>query len=407
MHKSKTLRITVLFLFLQACNPFFPEEIDPDLLLDGPLEGLTHAQNASFAEGDEAFGKIFSPKTGLGPIFNMHSCSGCHSADGKGHPATNLVRFGKDLGGGAFDYMIEKGGPQLQDRAVPGYPAEVLPDDATGISERSALIVAGVGFLESVPDSVLLNLADPSDTDGDGISGRVNYVHPPDFFKPQPHHIPREGKYIGRFGRKAIAIDLLQQTVQAYLNDMGITSDFLPEDIFNPLAGGFSGDNVADPEVGSAAVRNVVFYLRTLKFPVPRNTDDPGVVAGKQLFLDTGCAACHLPALRTGQSEIAELSEKEFYPFSDLLLHDMGEELADHFPEGDATGTEWRTTPLWGLGLIKDNLGGVPYYLHDGRTSELRVVIQSHGGEGSQSRDNFNRLTPDEQDQLIQFLESL
>ena len=397
----------ILIISSFGCDRFLPEETDPDLLLDGPVEGLTFAQSATFAAGDEAFGENFTPETGLGPVFNMPSCAGCHNADGKGHPATNLIRFGKEMADGTFDYMVDKGGPQLQDRSIPGYPAEVLPTDATGVSPRSAPIVAGVGFLEAVPDSVLLNLADPEDANADGISGRVNYVDPPYFFMAKESHIPKDGKYIGRFGRKAKTINLLHQTAAAYLDDMGITTDFFTTDLHNPAAGEFSGDNVPDPEVGTATVSNVVFYLKTLKPPVPRNEDDPDIMNGKQLFSEIGCANCHVSNLRTGTSDVDAISEKQFFPYTDILLHDMGDELADFYPEGDASGTEWRTTPLWGLGLIKDNLGGVAYYLHDGRTSDLNEVIQLHGGEGSQSRTEFNALADEEKKEVIKFLESL
>ncbi len=400
--------LVLLFLFLLAgCEPFFPEETDGDLLLDGPIEELSLAQNATFAAGDEAFVEVFTKESGLGPVFNMPSCASCHAGDGKGHPATNLTRFGRDMGGGHFDYMESQGGPQLQDRSIPGYPAETLPTGTTGVSVRSAPIVAGIGFLEAVPDSLLLALADPDDADGDGISGRLNYVAAPDFFIPKPHHKPIGANYIGRFGRKATTIDLLHQTAVAYIDDMGITSDFFTSDLHNPLAGQFSGDGVADPEVGSATVANVVFYLRTLKVPAPRDEDDADVQAGRGLFSEIGCAGCHVPQLTTGESDIDVLANKTFSPYTDLLLHDMGDELADHYPEGEATGREWRTTPLWGLGLIQDTIGGIPFYLHDGRTSDLKEVIRLHGGEAAGSRGAFMALSEDEQSQIIKFLESL
>ncbi|HIC73912.1 MAG TPA: thiol oxidoreductase [Candidatus Marinimicrobia bacterium] len=407
MNRLSIIGLIFLVLFFSGCGRFFPEETEADLILDGPIVGLTLAQKATFAAGDEAFGDIFSPKMGLGPVFNMPSCASCHVGDGKGHPATNLTRFGRRLGDGSFDYMEDYGGPQLQDRSIPGYPAEVLPSAATGVSVRSAPIVAGIGFLEAVPDSTLLSLADPDDSDGDGISGRVNYVTPPEFFSPKPHHLPNGMKFLGRFGRKATTIDLLHQTAGAYIDDMGITSDFFTTDLHNPAAGQFSGDGVADPEVGSATVSNVVFYLRTLKPPAPRHEDDSDVLAGKALFSEIGCVDCHIVELRTGDSDIEVLSNKKFYPYTDMLLHDMGDELADNYPEGSATGSEWRTTPLWGLGLIKETLGGVPYYLHDGRNSDLREVIRLHGGEGAHSRANFQELDEEAQVQIIRFLESL
>ena len=399
--------VLLLVLLFCSCEPFFPGETDVDFILDGPIEELTLPQKATFAAGDEAFAEVFTKDSGLGPVFNMPSCISCHAGDGKGHPATNLTRFGRDLDGGHFDYMESQGGPQLQDRSIPGYPAETLPTGTTGVSVRSAPIVAGIGFLEAVPDSLLIALADPDDGDADGISGRLNYVYAPDFFIPKPHHRPMGTNYIGRFGRKATTIDLLHQTAVAYIDDMGITSHFFKSDLHNPLAGQFSGDGVADPEVGSATVANVVFYLRTLKPPVPRNENYPDVQAGKELFSEIGCAGCHVPQLSTGDSDIDVLANKTFFPYTDLLLHDMGDELADHYPEGGATGKEWRTTPLWGLGLIKDTIGGIPYYLHDGRTSDLTEVIRLHGGESAISRGAFMALSDEEQSQIIKFLESL
>lgn len=407
MKRSASVYFVSAVFLLSGCDKFFPEETDADLLLDGPIEELTLSQKATFAAGDEAFGDVFSAETGLGPVFNMPSCTSCHAGDGKGHPATNLTRFGMATGDGMFDYMLEYGGPQLQDRSIPGYPAEVLPSSATGISVRSAPIVAGIGFLEAVPDSLLLALADPEDADGDGISGRVNYVLPPDFFMPKPHHHPSEDQYIGRFGRKATTIDLLHQTAVAYIDDMGITSDFFTTDLHNPAAGQFSGDGVADPEVGSATVANVVFYLRTLKRPAPRDENDGDVMTGRELFSEIGCANCHIPDLTTGESDVEVLANRKFSPYTDMLLHDMGDELADFYPEGSASGSEWRTTPLWGLGLIKDTLGGIPYFLHDGRTSDLREVIRLHGGEGANSRGKFEALGEGEKEQIIKFLESL
>ena len=404
----KFISIFSFYLFLAGCEPFFPDEIDSTFLLDGPIEELSIPQKSTFVAGDEAFGEVFTKNSGLGPIFNMSSCSSCHTGDGKGHPSTNLTRFGKEEVDGQFNYMKDQGGPQLQDRSIPGYPAETLPPNVTGLSVRSAPIVAGIGFLEAVPDSTLISLSDPNDEDGDGISGRPNYVLPPNFFVPSSQHISKENKYyIGRFGRKATTINLLHQTAVAYIEDMGITSHFFMLDLHNPLAGQFSGDDVADPEVSSATIANVTFYLKTLKPPIPRNQKDPDVKAGKAIFNEIGCNNCHIPQLMTGESDVEALNHKSFRPYTDLLLHDMGSELADNYPEGEANGREWRTTPLWGLGLIKDTIGGIPYYLHDGRTSDLKEVILLHGGEGDSSRRNFINLNQEAQFQIIKFLEAL
>jgi CxxC motif-containing protein (DUF1111 family) len=171
--------------------------------------------------------------------------------------------------------------------------------------------------------------------------------------------------------------------------------------------GNFATDDAPDPEVASNVVNNVVFYLKTLRPPPRRNPDDPDVVAGEGLFAQIGCATCHVPALRTGRSEIPQLSEVAFSPYTDLLLHDLGPELDDGYTEGIALTSEWRTPPLWGLGLAERFQGGTPYYLHDGRATALPDAIRFHGGEAAASRAAFDRLSAQEQAHLITFLKSL
>jgi CxxC motif-containing protein (DUF1111 family) len=216
-----------------------------------------------------------------------------------------------------------------------------------------------------------------------------------------------EGGYIGRFGKKALTVNLLHQTVGAYHEDMGVTSDLIPEDLFNPAAGVRASDDVPDPEVSSSAVANVVFYLKTLRAPSRRNADDPDVLAGQALFGEIGCAACHIPTLRTGRSEIEVLNEVEFHPYTDLLLHDMGPELDDGYTEGRALTSEWRTPPLWGLGLAADFQGGRPFLMHDGRARSIEEAIELHGGEGDASRALFRALSDEDRARLLAFLESL
>ena len=402
----KTNRLLLLIfclgcsLWLVSCGVFFTELPDEKDVLDGPIEGLTSAQLRAFIAGDEGFGEKFSATTGLGPVFNQVSCDSCHTADGKGHPSTNLTRFGiGDLNDSSkFNYLLELGGPQLQNHAIPGYTAEALdrirtvvnqrwPGQKLALSVRSGPVVTGLGLVEHIPDQEILRYADPNDLDGDGISGRPNYVLAPSFFEPVIDHQTKDGKYIGRFGRKATAINLLHQVVSAYINDMGITSEFAPKDVYNPLVGGPSGDNTPEPEVTTAVVRNVVFYMQTLRPPPRRDPDNPEVKKGEALFQKIQCAKCHVPTMKTGPSAIDALANKEVHLYSDMLLHDMGDKLADRFPEGSATGREWRTTPLWGLGIIANALGGKEYYLHDGRATTLDQAILLHGGEAQRSRD--------------------
>lgn len=402
------LSFAVYFIFLfMGCEELAPSEPLDEELLDGPIAGMTTEQNRLFLEGDIAFNDdIFTPDNGLGPVFVANSCGTCHPGDGKGHPSTSLVRFGV-YEQGDFDPLLELGGPQLQNRAIPGFTPEKIPEEATGITKLTPPAVTGLGFLEEVPDQVLLDLADPDDVDGDGISGVPNWVEPPDFFVPKSHNISQNGKYIGRFGKKAFALTLMHQTVLAYKQDIGITSDFDTEDIFNPQVATQAVDNVPDPEVSAATVRNVAFYLRTLKIPVPRDQDDPAVITGKSLFMEIGCGSCHIPTLQTGESDIGVLANKEIHPYTDLLLHDMGPDLDDGYTEGSAKTYEWRTPPLWGLGLSENSQGGEIFLMHDGRARSIEEAILLHGGEAIQSRENYNALTDIEKQNLIKFLESL
>jgi len=406
----KLLRIffcATYMIAMTGCSDLLTEAPPENEVFDGFLEGLTPAQIRAHAAGDEAFSELFTPTTGLGPVFNQASCESCHPGDGRAHPSTNLRRFGKITAGG-FDYMLEKGGPQLQDRSIPGYPAEQLPADITGLSERGGPIAVGLGFIEAIPDQAILANEDPTDTkNGDGISGQANFVFPPDFLQLGADKINRGGKYLGRFGRKATSINLLQQTAGAYINDIGVTSEFEPLELFNPVLGNRVGDNVADPEVSTETINNVVFYLQTLRAPERRNENNSAVQRGEQLFAQINCAGCHTPEMQTGPSAIAPLSFQKARLYSDLLLHDMGLELADNYPEGEATGSEWRTTPLWGLGIVENALGGTPFYLHDGRTSDLREAIRLHGGEAEASRNSFFNLSADDQSALLAFLKSL
>lgn len=408
---SKSIYLSVLtflsFSILFSCEKLLPPEPAENEILDGPMEGLSSTQLQLFIAGDEAFGEVFTPATGLGPYFVENSCASCHAGDGKGHPATDLTRFGK-WDNGVFDHLLERGGPQLQNRAIPGFISESIPAEATGIAKFTAPAVTGLGFLAAVSDETILALSDPDDVDGDGISGRVNYLEAPDYFTPTDQHIPNnEGRYIGRFGKKAGAVDLLNQTVNAYKQDMGITSDFEMEDPFNVEVSGQSVDPIVDPELPAATVQSVVFYLRTLKAPIPRNQEDSEIQLGKQIFEQIQCSSCHLPTLQTGISDLEVLSEKEFHPYTDLLLHDMGSVLDDGYTEGIAESSEWRTPPLWGLGLAPDAQGGEYFLMHDGRAKSIEEAIILHGGEAENSKAAYDKLSDQDRVALIKFLESL
>ncbi len=412
------LRLTVPLLFAGAgCDVLLPEAPDPDTVLEGPIDGLTPQQKAAFAAGDEEFGRRFGSAEGLGPIFVATACESCHVGDGKGHLSFNLTRFGRVTPDG-FDPMRSAGGPQIQHRAILNYIAEVVPPGVTGVAQFTAPSVTGLGLLEAVDDAAILALADPDDIDGDGISGRAQLIAESEFIAEvarlelllepgEPtRNLPIGGRYIGRFGKKASAINLLHQTVTAYREDMGLTTDLIPEDPINPQVGNFAGDHAPDPEVPSSTVSNVVFYLKTLRPPPQRGANASDVRAGEALFVQSGCARCHLPVMTTGASRIAALDRVEFYPYSDLLLHDMGPELDDGYTEGIALTSEWRTPPLWGIGLAEAAQGGRAFYLHDGRARSLRDAIELHGGEGSASRSAFRNLSAADQELLLAFLRS-
>lgn len=389
--------ILLLVAGLVACEKILPKAPPNDELLDGPLEGLSYEQNRRFLAGDIAFNdEIFTSQTGLGYIFVATSCGSCHAGDGKGHPFTTLTRFGQtDSTGNQFLHL---GGPQLQNRALPGHAAEQIPPGAT-FSKFTPPANTGLGFIELVSDADILAMADPDDADADGISGVPNWITLPAFISPNPNAISQNGKYIHRFGKKAAAYNLLHQTVNAYNQDIGITSSFAPQDVY-------SGLNI-EPEVPDQTVHNVVFYLQTLKAPIQRNQDDPDILQGKSLFIQAGCESCHKQTLQTGFSPIGPLSNKTFHPYTDLLLHDMGPGLDDGYTEGSAKTAEWRTPPLWGLGLSPNSQGGEYFLMHDGRAKTIEAAILLHGGEGQQSKNNFQQLTAGEKQKILKFLESL
>ena len=370
-----------------------PEENE---ILDGPIDGLTFEEQGIFLRGDQAFGDIFTIEKGLGPVFVANQCASCHPGDGKGSPFVSFTRFGQpDTLGNQF---IAFGGPQLQHKAIPGFQPEELPGGAT-FTDLIAPAVTGLGFLDAVSDADILANSDPDDLNGDGISGVPHWNNIPDYVALRSNSISQNGKYITRFGKKGAVYDLLQQTSGAYNQDMGITSLFEPIDPHSRLE--------VDPEISTQTINNVVFYLKTLKAPIARNQNNPSVIAGKEIFSRINCVSCHIPTLKTGNSPITVLSNKEFHPYTDLLLHDMGGQLDDNYTEGFALTSEWRTPPLWGLGLSKNAQGGTYFLMHDGRARSIEEAIMFHGGESELAKIRYSQLTNAEKQDLITFLESL
>lgn len=391
------LTIVILLLILIGCKKIMPPSPKNDEVLDGPLEGLTTAETQQFLKGDVAFNDdIFTPQNGLGPIFVANSCGSCHAGDGKGHPFTTLTRFGQVDSTG--NQWLSFGAPQLQNRAIPGYTPEILPNNVS-FSKILPPANTGLGFLDAVSDADIIAMSDPNDTDADGISGVPNWINIPSYCQLRTNAITNGGKYIGRFGKKGSTYDLLQQTANAYNQDMGINTSFEPKDTYSNLD--------VDPEVNNNAVHNVVFYLKTLKAPIQRNQNDSEVQLGKKIFISIGCEKCHKSELKTGASPINALSYKTFSPYTDLLLHNMGSGLDDNYTEGSAKTYEWKTPALWGLGLSKNSQGKNYFLMHDGRAQSIEAAIQLHGGEGQQSNINFQKLSEDEKQKLIKFLESL
>jgi CxxC motif-containing protein (DUF1111 family) len=256
----------------------------------------------------------------------------------------------------------------------------------------------GLGLLEAIPERTLLALADPDDRDGDGISGRPNRVW----------DWAQQRQVMGRFGWKANQPTVAQQATGAFLGDIGITSALFPRQ--NCTAAQARCSTVptgGQPEISPERLDPVIFYSRTLAVPARRDLDDPVVQRGERLFAQAQCGRCHIPTLHTSPvNELPTLSHQTIHPYTDLLLHDMGAELSDERPDFDATGREWRTPPLWGIGLVF-TVNGHTNFLHDGRARNVTEAILWHGGEAEAAREHFRHLPRPDREALVRFLESL
>ena len=255
-----------------------------------------------------------------------------------------------------------------------------------------------MGLLEAIPEESILALADPEDTDGDGISGR-------------PHMVwdDQQGKHVlGRFGWKAGKPTVELQSAGAFHGDIGITSQYFPDENCPPVQSAcIEAPNGGSPEIPDERLAKVTFYVQTLAVPAMRNVDDPQVRDGARLFMQAGCGECHTPRHETSEDyPLRPMRAQVIFPFTDLLLHDMGEGLADNRPDGEATGREWRTPPLWGIGLV-ETVNGHTMFLHDGRARNLEEAVLWHDGEARQSLDYFVGLSSEERESVIMFLRSL
>jgi CxxC motif-containing protein (DUF1111 family) len=395
--------IVVAIMAFTACSKLFPSMINPSIGICGPVS-LTSEQTVLFSAGNDEFFANRTAATGLGPYFVATGCGSCHSSDNRGHPFTILTRFGQsDTLGNTF---LAEGAPQLGTFCLPSYTPEQIPPGATS-TRLIAPITAGVGFLEAVPDSEILALAAANQNNPDGVRGHPNWDTIPSFAAILNGSFPRaDGKWICRFGRKAAVYDLLQQVANAYSRDLGVTSTYMPYNPFNYLDQ-TGGAPAGPPEVDNTTLNSVVFYCRCLAAPTQRNSTDSIVQYGGTIFTQIGCATCHQPTLTTGYSPIAALSYQTFSPFTDLLVHDMGPGLDDGYTEGTAETSEWRTAPLWGLGLAPNVQGGNTYLLHDGRAHSIEQAIEMHGGEAAASKGRFANLSASDKAALITFLKSL
>lgn len=431
-----------------------------------PSQGISFEGEGRFRIGNSIFRKLWvtppsstDSSDGLGPLYNARGCQNCHLKDGRGHPAK--ANWPEDTAVSMFlrlsippqndehrrllaerrvNVIAESTyGGQLQNFAVQGVPIEghmhisyrdktVELVDGTRVtlreptyrvvelgygpmhpgvmlSPRVAPQMIGLGLLEAIPEEAIRGRADPDDRDGDGISGRVNDVWS-----------VRHGKLmLGRFGWKAGNPTIEQQSAEAFVGDIGISNPLLPQARGECTESQTACRNAPDGnsarqdghEIGHELFNLVVFYSQNLAVPPRRMPRDPEVLAGKVLFNRIGCATCHTPSHVTGEVPgQPHLSNQTIWPYTDLLLHDMGEGLADNRPEGEANGREWRTPPLWGIGLT----GAVSrhtQFLHDGRARNVEEAILWHGGEAQAARDSYAKLTQEERDALVRFVNSL
>ena len=428
--------------------------------------GIGFEGEMNFRIGNSVFRRLWvsapsstTASDGLGPLYNARGCQNCHLKDGRGRPpsanwpddtaVSMLLKLAIPPETDEDKALLREKkanfigdpvyGKQLQNVAIQGHAAEGQPHISytdvpvtlaigqtvtlrrpeysvtnlgygpmhpkVRLSPRVAPQMIGMGLIEAIPEANIRAGADPDDANGDGISGRPNEVW----------SLSDERLTLGRFGWKAGVASVRDQTAIAAATDIGLS---------NPLVPAPSGDCTATQktclgaphgnsnhtggvELGGELFDLVVFYSQNLAVPARRGADDPTVLKGKELFHQVGCAACHRPSFTTGDLDgQPHLSNQKIWPYSDFLLHDMGEGLADGWPEGDATGQEWRTAPLWGVGLT-ETVVGHSFLLHDGRARGVEEAILWHGGEAQSARDGYAALSPDERAALLKFVNSL
>ena len=420
-----------------------------------PASNLDMMKRMDFSVGNSFFRNpwVIAPATtdardGLGPIFNTNACQGCHIKDGRGKPKeqgdTNAVSMLVRLSIPATtseqqQALVQQGvigepiyGGQLQDMSIPGVepegqinisytdvpvtfkdgtvmtlrkPTLAITDLKYGpmhpdvmMSARVAPVMIGLGLLESISEASLMANADPEDKNGDGISGKANMVW----------HAAEQKSTLGRFGWKAGQPTLMQQNAGAFAGDMGLTSKVnLQDDCTDKQTACKQAPNGGELEVSDKILNFVEFYAQHLAVPARRNMDDKQVQQGEKLFQQANCQSCHVASFKTAKRDaLPALSEQLIFPYSDLLLHDMGDGLADNRPEFLANGNEWRTPPLWGLGYTQE-VNGHTFLLHDGRARNIMEAVLWHGGEAEASKQVVLGFNQSQRDALVRFLESL
>ncbi|VVO80536.1 di-heme oxidoredictase family protein [Pseudomonas fluorescens] len=423
-----------------------------------PSANLSPSRRVDFSVGNSFFRNpwVIAPSTttardGLGPLFNTNACQGCHIKDGRGHPpapdapnaVSMLVRLSIPNAPAYADVIEQLGvvpepvyGGQFQDMAVPGVtpegkvrvdytPVPVRFKDGTEVelrkpslnitqlgygpmhpetrfSARVAPPMIGLGLLEAIPDEAILANAEAQAKDKNGIAGRPNRVWDD----------VQQKTVLGRFGWKAGQPNLNQQNVHAFSGDMGLTTSLRPFDdctdaqIACKQAPNGNGPD-GEPEVSDNILRLVLFYSRNLAVPARRDVSAPQVLAGKNLFFQAGCQSCHTPKYTTAANAAEpEQANQVIRPYSDLLLHDMGDGLADNRTEFQASGRDWRTPPLWGIGLTQA-VSGHTQFLHDGRARNLLEAVLWHGGEAQAAREQVLSFNAEQRAALLAFLNSL
>jgi len=391
--RSSTRLPILLCSVLTGCG--IADETEVEAPAGTPLPGVTTYESEQFVLGQALFNRTFTPEEGLGPLFNQVSCSSCHDLPTSGghgaEPVTKVSDFDERTG---CNLLKEDGGDLLQASVVPalrtaGILPERIPVSATAVTELRAPALYGIGLVEAIEDEDILIKADPDDQDGDGISGRPG--------------LGPDGS-LGRFGNKAQHATLSEFIENAIRGEMGLTTPAHPvEEMPNGLPLPEGSDPVPDPEIETSDLTLLSAYIGFLAQPPRRTLDSPEDQAaseeGRQIFANIGCATCHTPTLVTGNHQSSALNRKRFRIYSDLLLHDMGPELASICAPG-ASPSEWRTTRLVGLYLRSE-------FLHDGRARSVRDAILMHGGEAESARYRFQDLTPELQQSVLLFLRTL